>query len=158
MISTEQPGVSSWAVLVTSNSSNVNQLLAAMIVIHLPLMISKKLTQKHAVKGVDHMMMLICHGGLVEFMPMQRCTNPEKDMLNSILVRAHAHHAAVLRQAGSCPSDPATRQKMGQACRAAGTDCTTHPVSVCPVSLRASGNFCSCATVSSVRHHPCRLA
>ena len=79
-------------------------------------------------------------------------------MLNSILVRARAHHADVLRQAGSCPSDPAKRQKMKQACRAAGTDCTTHSVSVCPVSLRASGHFCSCATVSSVRHHPCRLA
>ena len=79
-------------------------------------------------------------------------------MLNSILVRARAHHADVLRQAGSCPSDPAKRQKMKQACRAAGTDCTTHPVSVCTLSLRSSGHFCSCTTVSSVRHHPCRLA
>jgi hypothetical protein len=79
-------------------------------------------------------------------------------MLNSILVRARAHHADVLRQAGSCPSDPAKRQKMKQACRAVGTDCTTHPVSVCTLSLRSSGHFCSCTTVSFVRHHPCRLA
>ena len=69
-------------------------------------------------------------------------------MLNSILVRARAHHADVLRQAGSCPSDPAKRQKMKQACRAVGTDCTTHPVSVCTLSLRSSGHFCSCTTVS----------